>query len=285
MRAMASRRLWVAVGAALLGAGPAMAKAAERGQACGPTCLTFAKPRAAFEAVLEKQPAILGLGEVHELEGRRKVPSAIKRFTRELLGSLKGKATALVVETWMTTGQCGEVEKKATAEVKKETERPASTEDEVTTLLGKAHDLGVAPHILTLTCDEYRKLLQPDGEMDPVGTLELITAKMQEKAEELYEARQEAHGTGTVVLYGGALHNDLYPAEDSETFSFGPALAKATQGHYVELDLYVPEFIADDEDLKKEPWFAQAQKLAASGKTALFNPKPDSYVLVFPRTR
>ena len=69
--------------------------------------------------VLELQPSILAVGEVHQVEGGPKVKSAVKRFATELLPALKGRAGALVLETWMTTGKCGELEKKATAAVAK----------------------------------------------------------------------------------------------------------------------------------------------------------------------
>ncbi len=39
------------------------------------------------------------------------------------------------------------------------------------------------------------------------------------------------------------------------------------------------------DDLKKEDWFAPALKLAASGKTVLVSPGPDSRVLIFPRSK
>ena len=48
-----------------------------------------------------------------------------------------------------------------------------------------------------------------------------------------------------VVAYGGAMHNDLLPREGRADFSFGPSLAEATGGQYVELDLVIPEQIKD----------------------------------------
>jgi hypothetical protein len=121
--------------------------------------------------------------------------------------------------------------------------------------------------------------------MDPEKTLLLVGTKMLEKAKELREKDSGAAGEKTVVLYGGALHNDLYPSEVFKDYAFGQELHKLTQGHYLELDLYVPEYIQKDADLMKEKWFAIAMKQARAGKTTLLNPRPDSYVIVFPRTR
>ena len=98
--------------------------------ACTP-CAVVASPLAGFQRVLERKPAILAVGEYHEVTGAPKVPSAIARFTKDLLPALKGKVTSLVVETWMLNGKCGAAEKQATAAVAKTTQRPDSTEDEV----------------------------------------------------------------------------------------------------------------------------------------------------------
>lgn len=257
------------------------------GTACGEAgCLAFASPALAFEKILERKPEVLGLGEFHEIAGSgRKVSSAIKRFTKLMLPKLKGRASHLIAETWMTSGRCGAVEQKAVAEVQKVTKRPVETENEVLTLLGSASDLGIEPHILKLDCDEYRAILTAEGEMDPEKTLALVGTKMLEKAKELREKDGGAAGGKTLVLYGGALHNDLYPSEVFKDYAFGQALHKLTQGHYLELDLYVPEYIQKDADLMEEKWFAIAMKQARAGKTTLLNPRPDSYVIVFPRTR
>ena len=79
----------------------------------GTPIATFPDARSAFAAVLERKPEILAVGEYHEIEGAPKVRSAVQRFTTEMLPLLKGRAKALVLETWITNGKCGEVEKKA----------------------------------------------------------------------------------------------------------------------------------------------------------------------------
>jgi hypothetical protein len=272
---------------ALLCCTAALGEKPERGEACGEHCTSFKSARAAFDAVLARDPLILGIGEYHEVEGAPKVQSAIKRFTKQLLPALKGRAASLVVETWIVDGRCGATEKQAVAEVKKVTKRPESTEDEVTTLLGAAYDLGVAPHILKLSCAEYQSLLDEKQELDPEKTLSLVGRKMREKAEEQRDALEDADAgpKKSVVLYGGALHNDLYPDDDMKDYAFGPQLSSLTGKRYVELDLCVPEYVADDPDLKKQPWFADALKLTAKGRTVLVQPKPDSYVLLFAKTK
>src|SRR5438309_2107675 len=102
---------------------------------CGAEPLAFKSPAEAFARVLREKPLVLAVGEYHEVEGAAKTKSALKRFTELMLPSLKGHASSLVVETWITNGRCGEAEVKAVAEVKKVTQRPQHTEDEVETLM------------------------------------------------------------------------------------------------------------------------------------------------------
>ena len=263
-----------------------LSAAPDGGTTCGAVpCEAFKNARAAFERVVQRPPVVLAVGEYHEVEGGPKVKSAISRFTRELLPALKGQATSLVVETWMTNGRCGEVEKAAVAEVKKVTRRPETTEDEITTLLDASYAQGIANHILILSCDEYRGMLDEKGKLDAEKSLLLVRKKVEEKALEVREKKEGGLPGKLLILYGGALHNDLKPLEGWEPYAFGPSLSQAIDGGYVELDLVVPEFASKDEDLLKETWFAPALKLAGTRQVVLVSPSPDVYVLVFPRKK
>lgn len=266
--------------AALLLAAP------DAGVDCGGTpCATFKSAKDAFAVVLAERPAVLAVGEYHQLEGQPKVPSGVKRFTRELLPALKGRAGSLIVETWMVNGRCGEVEKQATQAVKQTTKRPDETEDEVTTLLSKSYALGLANHILILDCDDYRALLDGRGELDAEKTLVLVREKVEAKALEVQEKGEAGTAEKLLVLFGGAVHNDLHPAKEDEPWAFGPSLSQAVDGGYVELDLLVPEFVSDDPQLSPRPWFAPALALAAKGKVVLLSPAKGTWLLVFPKTK
>ncbi len=265
--------------AVLAGASP------DAGVGCGGTpCERYPSARAAFQRVLQEPTAILAIGEYHELEGAPKVPSALKHFTGELLPLLKGKATSLIAETWMTNGKCGEVEKQATQEVQRVTKRPESTEDELTTMMNASHAMGVANHILVISCDEYKGMLDEKGELDALQSLLLVKRKVEQKADEVREKGEGGVVGKMLVLYGGALHNDLHPTVDYAPYSFGPALRAVTDGHYVELDLLVPEYGALDDDVKNEAWFLEATRLAAPSGAVLVRPAADVYVLVFAPT-
>lgn len=260
----------------------AVVLAASPDAGCTP-CTVVASPLEGFQRVLDAKPAVLAVGEVHELKGAPKVQSALKRFTRELLPALQGRVTSLVVETWMLNGACGETEKKANTAVSKATQRPDSTEDELTALLDRTYAMGVKNHILIIDCDDYRSMLSDAGELDAEASLLLVKRKVEAKARELIEREEGGTAERVLVLYGGAVHNDLVPLPEWAAYSFGPSLAK--DAHLVELDLLVPEYVEDDEDLKKEPWFAAAMTLSKKGKTVLINPHLDVYLLLFARTK
>jgi hypothetical protein len=249
---------------------------------CGAfSCRLFDSPKQAFAEVLARKPRVLGIGEYHELDDGTKVKSAIKRFSEALLPMLKGKASHLIAETWVKTGNCGKAEKVATQQIEKETERPAATEDEVVTMLKTAAANAIQPHILNVECEDWEDLLDKEGEIDNVKLLQLVTRLLREKAEKL---AGEAKDGKAVVIYGGALHNDLTPAEELSDFSFGPALKKATDGRYVQLGLYVPEFLERDDEAKKAGWYPYYEKHVSTSKTLLIGLSPEAFLVVYPRS-
>lgn len=262
-----------------------LAAAPDGGVASCAPCTVVTSPLAGLQRVLERQPAILAVGEYHEVNGAPKVPSALRRFTRELLPALEGRVTSLVVETWMLNGKCGAAETQATAAVAKTTQRPERTEDEVTTLLDRTYEMGVKNHILMIDCDDYRSMLDDAGSLDAEASLLLVKRKVEAKALEVIEREEGGTAQKVLLLYGGAVHNDLQPLPAWSAYSFGPALARETGGHTVELDLLVPEYVESDDDLLKEPWFAGAMALAKQGKTVLINPHPEVYLLLFARSK
>ena len=58
-------------------------------------------------------------------------------------------------------------------------QRPEATEDELVTLLKRSKAAGVQPHILTLSCKEYRDIQPKDGEIDYVKLLGVVTAQLE----------------------------------------------------------------------------------------------------------
>jgi hypothetical protein len=243
-----------------------------------PTARVMPTAAAALRVVLASHPRVLAVGELHETKQSARGSSALKRFTREFLPVLKDAgATDLVVETWITTGSCGEAERKAVAQVEKTTERPAHTENEVVALLEQAKAAGMVPRILEIGCKDYQAVMG-GAEVDFDRLLRLTRDQL------VVQIRAALARTGSrlVVSYGGALHNDLHPTAELAPYAFGPTIAAAVAGRYVELDLYVPELIAKDAPLRAEPWFAVYRRAARPGQVTLVRRGQSSYALVFP---
>ena len=204
---------------------------------------------------------------------------------------IQPQTSDLILETWVTAGGCGKEEKKVVADVATTTKRPVTTENELVTLIKQARGSGVQPHILELSCGEYQGLLGKDGAVDYEKMLKLLGDLLAKKIAQV-KLRREAAGIRKIVaVYGGALHNDLYPTAEFRPYSFGPSTAIAFPGQYLEVDLYVPEFIAKDEALAKEPWFpkyvqaTRAGMKESAGKTWVVRRGKGSFILLFPRTK
>ena len=241
--------------------------------------------RQALAAVIKaRNPTVIGFGELHrKTTDAVQVVSALERFRGDLLPELaKKSASDLVVETWVTEGRCGAQEKRVARKVEQSTQRPAETENEVVRLLKRAKALGLQPHILTVGCKEYDRLLdtKKGGQLDFERLLDLITRHLRDKTIKVLKHRRKGKRAGLIAVYGGALHNDLFPMEELKSFSYAAALQKATGGRYVELDLYVPELLDSDELLQTKPWFPLVRRLASRKQVLLLERGPGSYILV-----
>ncbi len=250
----------------------------------------FADAAKALEHLLEKHvPLALGFGEFHQKTDSVKVRSAVRRFSEQLVAPLSSYASDLIVETWITKGGCGEQEKAVVKQVETTTKRPETTESEVVKLLRRAKGAGIRPHILEVGCDDYKQLLGA-GKVDYAKLLGMITKHLRRKAELLVKVRAQKPAAAKkpggprrlVVIYGGALHNDLYPYDDLKDFTFGQALKQRTGGRYIEVDLYVPEYVQEDKDLAKERWFPLL-RLASPRGVVLIERDEGSYILLLKR--
>ena len=143
--------------------------------------------------------------------------------------------------------------------------------------------------ILEVGCDDYKQLLGA-GKVDYARLLGMITKHLRGKAERLVKlrtkkpaaAKKRGRPRRLVVVYGGALHNDLYPYDDLKDFTFGQALKQRTGGRYVEVDLYVPEYVEKDKNLAKERWFPLL-RLASPRGVVLIERGVGSYILLLRR--
>ena len=240
---------------------------------------SYPSAAAAVRAMLVDHPRVVSFGEYHQQKKTARIPSALWHFTREILPVLRAAdATDLVAETWITTGSCGEVEQKSIAQVDKAIQRPAHTENEVITLLRRAKALGSEVHILQVACKDYRAIF--DRSQVNFDRLLRLT---RDQLETQIRAALQRHGSRMVVSYGGALHNDRYPSSDLAPYSFAEAIARAVGGKYLEIDLYVPEYIDQDATIRREPWYQAYRRAYRPKQVVVVERAPGSYALVFPR--
>jgi hypothetical protein len=251
------------------------------------TPVARARPTAAvaLEAPLAGAAGVVAFGEVHQDEAGAGTRSALARFTDEIFPALAPRASHLIVETWMTTGACGAAEEHVTKDVERTTERPAETESEIVRLLRRAKESGVAPHVLSVSCAEYASLTGGKGKGVDYDKLLKLTERHLETAirQALYLPRPADRPL--VLVYGGALHNDLHPARALAPYAFGASIHAFLKGDYREVDLYVPEFIDRLPALKGERWY-DAWRAAAGNDASSVVAIPRSArstIVVFPR--
>ncbi len=234
------------------------------------------------EIVRETKPRAIGFGEFHQQTKTANILSALERFSGSMLPVLSGKTSDLIVETWVAKGACGKEEKKVLKQVDKVTERPAETENETIRLLKRAKSLGIQPHILEVQCEDYEKVQDPDGGLDYLALLELVARRLKEKGKAAlaYRAGKGA-GEKIVALYGGAIHNDATPVEMWRSVSFAPDIKEAAGDKYVEVDIYVPEFIENSNIVSGEPWFPLFKEMVSPEKALLIKLDERSFIIVF----
>ena len=230
----------------------------------------------ALAVVLGDNPRILGVGEIHNTTGGPAVTPAIVRFTKDLFPTLAPHTTDLVLETWRLDGTCGAVEERVATEVEEEVERPPEVKDDLVLLVEDAVARKVRPHDLAVSCAEYAALLDPQGDIVMGNLLELLTRKLQDYALQAVDVPD-----ATMVLYGGAVHNDLAPSADLTAYAYAPAVAARDAAVYTELDLYPPELVSG---VLLEPAWAPLLRLAGPDHVVLYQRAPHSFVMVLPTT-
>lgn len=263
--------------------GPAARDLRPASEACGPfACFVFDSGAAALEFLVPEGPAALGVGEAHALSGSEHVTSTARRFADELLPTLQGRASHLVVELLNPDPRCETATREA-RRVQEPVTAPQSknNQDDYVELGRRARELGIEPFVLSPTCDEYRAIAAAgDGAIDAMlSTIARVTSRMLRGA----LAKNHAAGRAALVVgYGGALHNDSAPDAAKAAWSYGPDLAAFTGGRYVELDLIVREFIKDTDAWRALPWYAHFDPHAHQGRWLVMRTGPRRYTLFFP---
>lgn len=259
--------------------GPAKAVAPDARAADLPPHTVYASAGEALRAILEAKPRVLGFGEFHALKGAPPVATPLRRFTDGMLDVLGPHLSDLVIETWISEGRCGRAEEKVTTDVPRQTERPPETETDLMRLAKRARELGAQPRAMVLSCRDYETLLAKGGDVDYEVMLSLITRELLRVSLEAVRERDEKKGSRPIVaVYGGAIHNDLMPHESTRQWSYASQLGEKSGG-YVEVDLYVPEYVEGNDLLSREPWYPLLAE-ARPGRVLLVRRTPRSFILI-----
>jgi hypothetical protein len=248
---------------------------------CGElNCKEFPSAEAALAYVLAEEPRVLAVGEAHAQAAGPRAASSTKRFMDQLLPKLSPRASDLVIELWVANGSCGKVEQQVQKQQAEVTAPQAATnQNEFMELGHRAKALGIFPRALVPSCEQYQKIAGA-GADDIAEMLTMIKSVTEHDVKELLQKRGAER---LLVAYGGAIHNDLVPRPGREDFSFGPALAEATGGKYVELDLVIPEQVRPTEAWQNQPWYAPYAQEAAGTGAYLYSWAPHAYALLFPK--
>jgi len=234
----------------------------------------FATTEDAMAAILAENPTprVYAIGEYHQTRDAIAATSPLARFTQEIIGMLEPHAQHLVIESWLDAN-CWKDQRDPVSSV---LNRPDGVKMDVLRLVTRTKKLNMQAHTLPMTCIEYDSVVDFSGHVNFLLLLELITEKLSETTRWLLE-----DGKSSVIVYGGALHNDLYPRWPLETLSYARSLSDSMGGHVLELDLVVPEVVAPMEMIRTEPWFPLLGR-AAPSRVLVWQRGPGSYVVILP---
>lgn len=229
----------------------------------------------AIASVVPDDARVIGIGELHTRRDGPAVGSALAAFTRAL-PALGDRVSDLVVETWVPDGDCG-MAAESTARIEKAVMRREETKTEVGDLATTARSLGIQPRAMKLGCDDYKTLAPAGKEPDPAALLTFTTRELTRVTKEALA--KPANARPWVMVYGGALHNDRFPAAGVEEWSYVAAVESVAK--VVEIDVVVPELAEADPASQKQPWFSLVKD---RHDIAVFKRGERSFVIVLPRS-
>jgi len=231
----------------------------------------------AMQSILEEVSGIhvYAVGEYHPTRNAVAKRSPLARFTNDIVEMLEPYAHHLVVESWLDDTCRSEDTNTVQMQVLKVTNRPAEQATDLQTLLAASNSLQIQTHGLPMTCIEHSSVLDSHGHVDFLRLLLLVTEKLNDTTKRLVAEK------GDVIVYGGALHNDLYPQWPLEDLSYAKPLDEQLGGGVLEIDLVVPEIVAGMSMIRRETWFPLLGR-AAPDRVIVWNRGPNSYVVILP---
>ncbi len=239
---------------------------------------SYADLGTAIAAIVPADARVIGVGELHSRTDRKQVRSSLAAFTAAL-PAFADKVSDLVVETWVVDQKCGSAATEATTRVEMTMRRPAETKSEIGALAEAARAAKIQPRAMRVTCADYATLAPPGKDIDPVALLSFTTKELRRVTT---EALAKPNGDRPwIAVYGGALHNDRFPAKGVEDWSYAAAIDAATHDHFVEIDVIVPELADGDPTSQTQPWYP----LIANRKDLVVWQRGErSFVVILPRT-
>jgi hypothetical protein len=221
-------------------------------------------------------PRVYAIGEYHQSRTAIARTSPLARFTREIISLLEPHAKQLVIEAWLDHA-CDSSAQLA-HDVAAVTGRPAATQMEMLRLVDRGQQAGLQLHTLPMTCIEQDAMIDAHVGVNFLMLLELITDKLHATTRALAETDPQH----AVIVYGGALHNDLYPRWPLEELSYARPLAHELGDHSVlEIDLVVPEVVMNMSLVRDEAWFPLLARVAPQ-RVLVWQRGPGSYVVILP---
>ncbi len=230
----------------------------------------------AVRAILDEtgDVSVYGIGEYHPSRASSGRQTPLASFTSEILDLLVPRSRHLVLETWASNA-CSAAGQAVTREVSAAIGRPPSTTHDIEALKMKSAFVKLQTHGLPITCIEHDSLLDGAGRVDFLRLLLMVTEKLAETTQRLVVDDR------AVVVYGGALHNDLYPRWPLEDLSYAYKLDRELGGRVVEIDLVVPEIVAPMPLVRNEPWFPLLGRTAPD-RVLVWKRGERSYVVILP---
>ena len=250
----------------------------------------YADLASAIRDVIPADARVIGFGELHVQQtatgAAPTMRSTLRAFSDDIVPIIAPRLSDLVIETWMVDPHCGTGAQAATDRVEQAMQRPASTKNELADQIRDAKLAGITVHAMHLSCTDYDDIAPPSG-IDAEKLLNLVTRELRRIVLSAITHRDAELGHRPwIAVYGGALHNDLYPYASVAAWSYVPDVDAAAHGKYVEIDLMVPEIASADALSKTEPWFPLVAIASAHrGDVLVWQRGERSFVIVLPAGR
>jgi hypothetical protein len=231
----------------------------------------------------ETSPTVLAVGEIHAQKDSSLKASPTQRFAA-LIPMFCGRSQHIVIELWTPRNDCGDNSVARVREAQKPvtSAQAATNQNDFLELGNVAKANGIQPHALVPTCEDYRSILAADDQ-DIARMLELTATRSAELTEKLLSGSEEAGAREPwVLLYGGAMHNDIAPKVGREQFSYGPRLLTSTSGRLTELDIVLREQVKGTEAFQRLAWYPYFRQDTLESQYTLFRLGPHSFTLIYP---